>query len=658
MKKYILFFSCFLYTFPLFAGEGMWLPFLLKQVNEKEMRDMGLKITAEDIYSVNNGSLKDAVLIFGGGCTGEVISNQGLVLTNHHCGYGSVQRLSSVEHDYLTNGFFSKNKSEEMPCPGLSVTFIIRIDDATDAILKGVNDNMNDSTKEALIKINSEALTKSTKEKTGYDCFVRSFYYGNEYYLFLTEKFTDVRLVAFPPNGIGKFGGDTDNWVWPRHTGDFGVFRIYANAENKPAAYNINNKPFTPRKSFPINISGVKENDFTMVYGFPGRTTEYLNSDGVNEIMNILDPARIEIREKKLSIMDADMAKDKKTFIQYAAKQAGIANYYKKWKGELLGLQKNDAVNKKINEENQFLEWAKFQPEMTETYSYLFEDLKALYQSRKFSIEKNEYIREALLSNDLLSNASLASELMSKIDTLSTEKRLEFIKRNSDLLDQINLTTDKKIMFALCGLYNKRFGMINETSTEFLESIYKNSYLTSNERLAALLNNSDVNYIKEKLENDPLVLLKNKILEIQKPLVKEIAISEAKINKNYAIYLQGFKIFADENDLKIYPDANSTLRLTYGKVQGLPVQDGIQYSHFTTLKGAVAKRNTEVEEFNMPQRLVDLFEQKDFGNYEVMVNGEKTVPVCFLASNHTTGGNSGSPVINGNGELIGLNFDR
>ena len=369
MKGKFLFLLVFLYTGTLFAKEGMWLPLLLEKLNEKEMRAMGLKIRAKDIYDINEGSLKDAVVIFGGGCTGEVISEQGLVLTNHHCGYGTVQGLSTVQKNYLKQGFFAQNREEEIPCPGLSVTFIVRIDDVTEAMKTGITAGMADSTRTRILAENAARIEKEQKAATGYETLVKSFFYENEYYLFLMERFTDVRLVAFPPNGIGKFGGDTDNWAWPRHTGDFGLFRVYAGPDNKPATYSTANKPFKPRRSMTISMSGVKEGDFTWVYGFPGRTSEYLNSAGVAEVMNILDPARIKIREKRLSIMEDAMKQSNENFLLYAAKQAGIANYYKKWKGELLGLQINDAITKKKDQEAAFLAWMNEEEERQRNYS-------------------------------------------------------------------------------------------------------------------------------------------------------------------------------------------------------------------------------------------------------------------------------------------------
>ncbi|MBK7691755.1 MAG: S46 family peptidase [Bacteroidetes bacterium] len=346
MKVKLLFGLLFLFTRSLSAKEGMWLPFLLEKMNEKEMKSMGLKITAKDIYDVNKGSLKDAVVIFGGGCTGEVISEQGLVLTNHHCGYGTVQGLSSLQNNYLLQGFWAKNRDEELPCPGLTVTFIARIDDVSAKVKAGIDEAMNETERNKKVLSNIDLIEKEAEKSTGLSAQVKSFYYDNEYYLFLMEKYTDIRLVGFPPNGVGKFGGDTDNWAWPRHTGDFGLFRIYANRQNKPALYAKDNIPYKPKKSFTINIKGVKENDFSMVYGFPGSTAEYLTSDGVAEIMNVLDPARIKLREIRLSIMDEAMRSSEQIFIQYASKQSRIANYYKKWKGELLGLKINNAIHK------------------------------------------------------------------------------------------------------------------------------------------------------------------------------------------------------------------------------------------------------------------------------------------------------------------------
>jgi hypothetical protein len=657
MKSKLLFLLVFLYTFSLEAKEGMWLPFLLEKMNEKEMRQMGLKIRASDIYDVNEGSLKDAVVIFGGGCTGEVISDKGLVLTNHHCGYGTVQGLSSLQNNYLLDGFFAKSQQEEIPCPGLSVTFIVRIDDVTETMREGFTEGMADSTRNRLLTERAAKLEKETKEKTGYDATVKSFFYDNEYYLFLMEKFNDIRLVSFPPNGIGKFGGDTDNWAWPRHTGDFGLFRIYANKENKPAAYSSENIPFVPRRSMKINIGGVEEGDFTWVYGFPGRTSEYLTSDGVAEVMNVLDPARIKIREKRLDIMDKDMAESKEIFIKYAAKQAGIANYYKKWKGELQGLQINDAIAKKKAQEGEFLAWMNEEEERQRKYNGILDSIRSCYRVHEKSMALNEYLNEAIWSSEMLKKGSMLSTMLKALDTLKTADSLAIFQREVDqFFKSIDVNTDKKITQALFAIYNKDMGANEYTGENMINAYYSYSVLSNPTAFSDLLFMEDISDIRNAILRDPLYQAYYYFDSVQKSNLKFLRKSLTKMNKHYGKYILALKEFNEGK--QFYPDANSTLRVSYGKVEGLKPADGMSYSYYTTLDGAVRKHNPAKEEFTMPQRLLDLHKAKDYGRYSIRVDDEETVPLAFLASNHTTGGNSGSPVLNANGELIGTNFDR
>lgn len=640
-----------------FAKEGMWLPFLLQQMNEKDMQSMGMKITAKDIYDINKGSFKDAIVIFGAGCTGEVVSDKGLVITNHHCGYGSVQSISSVATDYLSNGFFAKNQQEELPCPGLSVTFIIRIDDVKNRVLEGVTESMNDSAKAALKTKNIEALQKRYKDSTGYDALVKSFFYENAYYLFMTEKYTDIRLVAFPPNGIGKFGGDTDNWAWPRHTGDFGVFRIYANQENKPAVYSTANKPYIPKKSFTINIGGVKENDFTWVYGFPGTTTEYLTSDGVAEVMNTLDPIRISVREERLNIMDNQMKSSKEVFIKYAAKQARIANYYKKWKGELLGLQVNDAISKKKAEEKKFTDWVNANDQRKLSYGNLLNDMKTTYLQQNNLVVMNEYLTEAIGACELMKSASAYKPLMKWLDTCSTLDSIQ--KYKSSLLAYLkasDIETDQKITQSLFAIYANKIEASEFTEEQQIRNMYRGSILTSTQKIETLFTQKNKSDIQLLINSDPAYKAYKYYDSIQTGIAAKLKKSQLKLTAYYEIYMRALMAF--NANKPFYPDANSTLRVTYGKVEGVTPADGIKYSYLTTLDGAVAKHNDQVEEFTLPANLLALHKQKNYGRYSIQHQGKSTVPLAFLASNHTTGGNSGSPVLNAKGEMIGTNFDR
>lgn len=656
MKAKIILSIVFLYTLPVFAGEGMWLPFLLQKLNEKEMISMGMKISAKDIYDIKNGSLKDAVVIFGSGCTGEVISDKGLVLTNHHCGYGTVQGLSSIENNYLLQGFWAKNREEEIPCPGLTVTFIVNIEDVTDKINMNTQNIADIVEKNKLIAANIESLEKETEKRTGYTIQIRSFFYGNKYYMFLMEKFEDIRLVAFPPNGIGKFGGDTDNWAWPRHTGDFGMFRIYANKDNKPAAYAKENIPFVPRKSFTINIKGIKENDFTWVYGFPGRTTEYLTSQGVKEIMEISDPIRIKLRAARLHIMEEAMQSSEKIFIQYASKQSGIANYYKKWKGEILGLQINDAVNKKINEEKLWKTWVNSDKKRQIQYGYLLDSIKNIYIENATLVKWYEYINEGIMASEMIAKANVLDKLLQRVDTLQDSILKKMPAELTGFYKNLDMNTDKKITTQLFDICKNDLNIQQFTSNDHIERTYQESFLNSIESYTMLCNVTERADIKTLIKKDLAYITFKYFDSIQNSKLVMMRKNAIKLNALYAKYIQSLMEY--KKDKPMYPDANSTLRVSYGKVQGVSPQDGLSYKFYTTLDGAIQKHDTSKEEFTLPEKLLQLHKSKDYGRYEIIDNGKKTVPLAFLASNHTTGGNSGSPVLNAYGHLIGTNFDR
>ena len=658
MKSKLLFLFLFLCTSRILAKEGMWLPFLLERLNEKEMQGMGMKIKAKDIYDINAGSLKDAVVIFGGGCTGEVISEQGLVLTNHHCGYGTVQGLSSVGQNYLSNGFFAPNQQGELPCPGLSVTFIIRIEDVTPGVKAGVTEDMADSVRTKKINENILAIEKQYKSSTGYDASIKSFYADNTYYLFLTEKYTDIRLVAFPPNGIGKFGGDTDNWAWPRHTGDFGVFRIYASPDNKPAAYSAANRPFKPRRSLKINISGVKEKDFTLVYGFPGRTQEYLTASGVQEVMEVLDPIRIKLRHKRLDIMGSAMSNDESIFIKYAAKQASIANYYKKWKGELKGLQVNDAIQKKKLFEKDFRAWVSANQNRNK-YTGIIDSLDLSYKNHRESIRLSEYLLEAIWASELVKKGSVFNGILKSLDTMKTLDSLVVYERDmAGFYKGIDLTTDYQITRSLWQVYQNDIGDSNWVSASQIDRIYQYSVLSNPDLFNEFIRLRDKEKIMKLIGQDPVYITFTYFDALQKANNGFLKGRLQKMNRFYSTYMEALQVYYAEKKKPFYPDANSTMRVTYGKVEGLKPQDGMRYEFMTTLDGAIRKADPNAEEFNLPEKLKRLHASKDYGQYAIQQNGQYTVPLAFLASNHTTGGNSGSPVLNAKGELIGTNFDR
>ncbi|MBB6610379.1 S46 family peptidase [Pontibacter sp. Tf4] len=651
--------------------EGMWLPMLLKQLNESEMQKKGMKLSAEDIYSVNQSSLKDAIVSFGGFCTGEMISPEGLLLTNHHCGYGQIQQHSSVENDYLTKGFWAMDKSQELPNPGLTATFIVRMEDVTKQILAGTDAAKTEAEREAIIQKNMATVGKAATAGTHYGAVIRPFFYGNEYYMYVTETFKDIRLVGAPPSSIGKFGGDTDNWMWPRHTGDFSLFRIYAGPNNEPAEYSPNNKPYKPKHHLPISLSGIKQNDFTMVFGFPGRTNEYLTSDAIEEIYNVSNPAKIKIRTTRLNVLDKDMKASDAVRIQYAAKHASIANAWKKWQGENRGLRKANTIEKKKELERQFANWINADAARKQQYGNLMAEFEKNYKALDGITISRDYIMEAANGVELIRYASGFAKLQQLIESKAPQAE---INAEADKLERAaagyfkdyNAPTDQKVFVALMGLYyndlDKKLlpaavrtaGEKNKGDFSKLASdIYSKTSLTSEAGVKKLL--ADVKAGKTNvLAKDPAFELANNINEHYRTQVLPTytAVND-NLNLLYRTYMTGLR--AMQQDKKFYPDANSTLRVAYGKVEPYEPLDGVTYNYYTTLEGIMEKAAMPgVEDYVIPEKLRELYEKKDYGPYGM--NGE--MPVAFISSNHTTGGNSGSPVINANGQLIGTNFDR
>lgn len=657
-------------TFTLKADEGMWLPIFLKALNEADMQSKGLKLTADDIYNINKSSLKDAIVHFGGGCTGEIISDKGLLLTNHHCGYGQIQAHSTVENDLLTNGFWAKNQTEELANPGLTATFIIRMEDVTAKVLADITDGMSDAEREKKILENISTITKEAVKDTHYGAYIRPFYYGNEYYMFVTETFRDVRLVGAPPSSIGKFGGDTDNWMWPRHTGDFSIFRVYANKDNKPADYSKDNVPYQPKYVIPISLKGIQEGDFTMVYGFPGRTSEYLTSFAVDMIQNVSDPAKVKIRETKLAILDKDMKANDKVRIQYSAKYASIANYWKKWDGERNGLKKADAINKKKLFEQDFLAKVNTDDLAKSNYGNLLSDLENKYKSFSNYNNQRDYFIEAILGIEAV---GFAYSYTAVIDALSSGKKAAEIQKDIDRLKSnattffkdYNATTDEKVCAALLKLVydnipkNEQADIFNEIEkkhkadfNKYAQSIYSKSFFTSEESILKFLNNPEGNY-KKALKDPIYLLMKSCYSKFANDVLPQYNSLDIEITKLNRVYMKAMRELVTTK--KYYPDANSTLRVTYGKVDGYYPKDGVKYNYYTTLDGIMEKENPSVDEFIVHPKLKELYNKKDYGQYADK-SGE--LHVAFCASNHTTGGNSGSPVFNGNLELIGTNFDR
>ncbi len=639
------------------ADEGMWLPFLLEQLNEKQMKALGMKISAKDIYNINKGSLKDAIVSFGGFCTGEVISSQGLVLTNHHCGFDAIQNHSTLEHNYIQNGFWSCSRSEELPNEKLFVTFIIRIDDVGKQVLSGVTPGMKETERQSAIDKNIAEIRKSSKKETYQENFVRSFYEGNQYYLFVTETYKDIRLVGAPPSSIGNFGKDTDNWMWPRHTGDFSMFRIYAGKDNKPADYSPDNVPYSPKKALSISLDGAVANDFTMVFGFPGRTTEYLHSAAVEQIMNVNDPAKIAIREKALHVINGFMRQDEQLRIMYAAKYAGIENSYKKWQGEVLGLNSSNAVGRKRKQEAEFQKRVDAGPEWKEKYGTLLNDLEGLYKEfRPYGLARDYYI-ETISRIELFTIAAQLNSLVSAFEKdgeKGYQTRLPFVKNAlKDLFAEYSATVDQKLYEEMMDLFAKEQNPEKEKSEIITlgNKLYK-WRLLSMSGVDSLLT-KDAATVSEALKNDFDIKVYNSIVTNYNMRTQaKLTELQNKINQKQRSYMQAqMEVFKEK---KFYPDANSTLRLTYGKVNGYAPRDAVAFDYYTYLDGVMEKYKPGDYEFDVPARLRELNKNKDFGPYGK--NGK--MPVCFLASNHTTGGNSGSPVLDAYGNLIGLNFDR
>lgn len=620
------------------ADEGMWLPNLIKE-RIKEMRKMGFKLKADDIYSDSKASLKDAVVQFGGGCTGEFVSPEGLLLTNHHCGYASIQKLSSVEHDYLTDGYWAKSREEELPVPGLTVSLLVKMEDVTGRIAAGER--------------KEDIIAEATSQGKGYRASVESMYYGNQHYLFVYCTYRDVRLVGAPPSSIGKFGGDTDNWIWPRHTGDFSMFRVYANADNEPAEYSKDNVPYRPKRHFKVSTKGIEEGDFTMTYGFPGNTQEYVTSDAVDYVVNMANPMKIALRTIRLDIISEAQGKDVATRIAYAAKHASIANAWKKWQGESLGIERLGTVDKKKAYEKEFAAWAADKPQ----YAHLLDSMHAAYSK----VIPHYFARE-------LFNESIAGIEAFNFAFWLYSQQLQGVKLTADVqakgrkyyLNDYRVEIDKAIAKRMIAEYIARMpkdGVPQQLTDaiaksgcveQFVEDIYSGSKLLVDYPLTS-----------EEIAADPMVQLagwfSHHVATNRNYAFRNLSNVPA-IEKWYRTYMQALREW--DRERAFYPDANFTLRVAYGTVTGYENADGEYHTCMTTLDGIVAKDNPEIYDYNIPQTLRDIYDNKDYGRWGIENNGKTTVPVCFLASNHTSGGNSGSPVINGKGELIGINFDR
>jgi len=649
------------------ADEGMWLPQLLKDLNEEDMKKLGCKLSAEDIFSVNHSSLKDAIVLFGGGCTGEMVSEEGLLLTNHHCGFSYLQSHSTVEKNYLDNGFWAMNKEQELPNPGLNCTFVISIEDVTSKVLGNVKDGMEEEARNKIIENNCKDLEKLAEKGTMYRAKIKPYFYGNTYYMVITETFKDVRLVGAPPESIGKFGGETDNWVWPRHTGDFSVFRIYANEKNEPADYSIKNKPYKPKTFLNISLKGYKKGDFTMTYGFPGRTFEYLTSEGIKMVTEIDNPNAIDIRGKRLDIWMSDMKNNDKIRLQYASKYSRICNYYKKYQGEDKGMRIMNTIQMKENLEKQFQIWAdqNHKPEFTNLLSDFKTDYEMLYP---LELETVLY-GECGLPIELVSFATKFKNLVAfskdptKPDSVIREQVENLKKEAARFFKDYNAPTDQKVLAELLKSYDNlsktsRLPLFEILSKKhknnfdkFSAEIFEHSLLPNEQKVTAFLEHYKRDQYK-RIQKDPGYKLMEDITEnYDKNIAPKYKDLTAKIDILYRHWLKGLQEM--QKDRKFWPDANSTLRLAYGSVEPYKPFDGAYYDYKTTLSGVIEKMDNTNPEYKVPPKLVDLYTKKDFGPYAE--NGD--IPVAFIATNHTTGGNSGSPLLDSDGNLLGLNFD-
>lgn len=672
MRKIIPLFIAMFFAFQpiLKADEGMWLPFMVERLNYRDMQEHGLQLTAEEIYSVNNSSLKDAVIVFGGGCTGEIVSDQGLILTNHHCGYGYIQKHSTVEHDYLTDGFWAMSKEEELPNEGLQAKFLERIEDVSDRINKELTDEMNEEERANKIREISKAIEEEATKDTHFDAAVRSFFKGNEFYLFVYTTYTDVRMVGAPPSSIGNFGGDTDNWMWPRHTGDFSMFRVYTAPDGTPADYAEENMPMNPKHHFEISLDGVKEGDFAMIMGYPGSTERYLTSHGIKQAIDKKNPTIVNIRDTKLKVMKQSMDASDAVRIQYASKYARTANYWKYFQGQTKGLKRLKVADKKEAIESDFMKWVAQDSDRKAHYGDAVELIQKGYESQDNSIISNTYFSEAVYRGPeilgfALSNFYRLNMMMQKDDEEKNQEKMdkvvEAIKGRLDKhFKDYYAPLDQNMLAAMLDMYYKNVPadqhpqLLKDYHKKFkgnfhaaAEKIFDKSFIDSKKDILSFLEKPSAKTLKK----DPALQLVTAFYENYQGIA-------ATGDEGYDMMKEGYRKFVDglrkmNPEKSYYPDANFTMRLTYGNVYGYEAADAVEYQYFTTLDGIMEKEDPNNEEFIVPAKLKELYEAKDFGKYA----DDGVLRTCFLSNLDITGGNSGSPVIDGEGRLIGIAFD-
>lgn len=658
------FLSLFLYAL---ADGGMWVPLLL-QKNEAEMQQMGFKLTAEDIYSINHSGLKDAVVLFGRGCTAELISPNGLLLTNHHCGYSYIQRYSTMENNYLHDGFWAQSYEEEIHCAGLEVSFLVRMEDVTEAVMKDVDLNSDQNKQDIQIATNIEQLIKESSKEGKYRVHIKPLYYGNQYYMYIYKVYSDVRLVGTPPETIGKFGGDTDNWVWPRHTGDFSLYRIYTAPNGEPAAYSEENIPMNSPHFLPISTKGIEEGDFTMVIGYPGRTMQYYTSDGVDLVVNYRNPPAITQRGKRLDIMKKYMAESAELRLMYAAKANSISNGWKKWIGENQGIQNSNVIEVKKQQEKTLHEKIMQNPTWNTKYGTLLQDIESEYSKSKQLEYQAAYLRETFTAVELPGFVEKVRKILEdeEIGTMEMTKE-KLLALSKGFYPSFYKPIDKEIFVALLHHYfnvmpqdqipdaiKDYYAVSLPTLKALSEELYERSVFSSQEQFEQFVNQLSTSKIKKmKRWLDKHLLFKDALAAHRELQNNQIPPINANLDQYYKLYLQC--LMDVEPERVLFPDANLTMRVAYGKMLGIAPIDGIYYLPYTTSDGILQKEDPDHFDYQLDARLKELLLKKEFGKY---ADKEGNLRVAFIAANHTTGGNSGSPILNGNGELVGINFDR